>query len=57
MGSFRGALYLDTMKDAQEREQELLEFFDFTNLPYQIMPANLSHLKSLILDAKERLED
>jgi hypothetical protein len=57
MGSFRGALYLDTMKDAQEREQELLEFFDFTNLPYQIMPANLSHFKSLILDAKERLED
>lgn len=57
MGSFRGALYLDTMKDAQEREQELLEFFDFTNLPYQIMPTSLSHFKSLILDAKERLED
>jgi hypothetical protein len=57
MGSFRGAIYLDTMKDAQEREQELLEFFDFTNLPYQIMPTSLSHFKSLILDAKERLED
>ncbi|HPS90512.1 MAG TPA: DUF1638 domain-containing protein [Methanothrix sp.] len=57
MGSFRGSVYLDTLKDAQAREEELLEFFDFTLLPFEIMPVDLGHFKSLIVKAKERLED
>jgi len=57
MGSFRGSVYLDTLKDAAAREEELLEFFDFTNLPFEIMPVDLGHFKSLIIKAKESLED
>ncbi|OPY53946.1 MAG: hypothetical protein A4E49_01232 [Methanosaeta sp. PtaU1.Bin112] len=57
MGSFRGSVYLDTLKDSQEREEELLEFFDFTLLPFEIMPVDLGYFKSLIVKAKERLED
>ncbi len=57
MGSFRGAVYIDTLKDAPLREQELLEFFDFTNLPFEVMPVDLDHFKSLIVKAKESLED
>lgn len=56
MGSFRGTVYLDTIKDAPEREPELLEFFDFTNLPFEVMSVNLDHFKSLIIKAKESLE-
>ncbi len=56
MGSFRGTIYLDTIKDAPERELELLEFFDFTNLPFEVMSVNLDHFKSLIIKAKESLE-
>jgi len=57
MGSFRGSVYLDTLQDAATREEELLEFFDFTNLLFQIMPVDLNHFKSLIVKAKESLED
>jgi hypothetical protein len=57
MGSFRGTVYMDTLKDATIREQELLEFFDFTNLPFEIMPVDLNHFKSLLIKAKESLED
>ena len=57
MGSFRGTVYLDTIKDAPERELELLEFFDFTNLPFEVMSVNLDHFKSLIIKAKESLEN
>ena len=57
MGSFRGSVYLDTLKDAAAREEELLQFFDFTNLPFEIMPVDLGYFKSLIIKAKERLED
>jgi len=56
MGSFRGTIYLDTIKDASQREMDLLEFFDFTNLPFEVMPVDLSHFKSLIINAKESLE-
>ncbi|MDM7935592.1 MAG: DUF1638 domain-containing protein [Methanothrix sp.] len=56
MGSFRGAIYMDTMKDAATRHEELLGFFDFTNLPFEVMPVDLDHFRSLIIDAKERLE-
>jgi len=56
MGSFRGVVYMDTMNDARDRERELLEFFDFTNLPFEVMPVDLSHFKSLITEAKEKLE-
>ena len=57
MGSFRGSVYLDTLKDASRREMDLLEFFDFTNLPFQIMPVDLGYFRSLIVKAKESLED
>ena len=57
MGSFKGSIYIDTLKDAPKREKELLEFFDFTNLPFTIMPVELDHFKSLIIKAKENLED
>jgi hypothetical protein len=56
MGSFRGSVYLDTLRDASAREMDLLEFFDFTNLPFQVMPVDLSHFKSLIIKSKESLE-
>lgn len=56
MGSFKGVVYVDTMKDAPDRELELLEFFDFTNLPFEVMPVDLSHFRSLIARAKEKLE-
>ena len=39
------------------REKDLLEFFDFTNLPFQIMPVDLGHFRSIIIRAKESLED
>lgn len=57
MGSFKGCVYLDTLKDAPRREQELLQFFDFTNLPFEVMPVDLGYFKSLIVKAKESLED
>lgn len=56
MGSFRGAVYIDTLSDAHQREAELLEFFDFTNLPFEVMSVDLSHFKSLIIKARESLE-
>ncbi|VVB69221.1 Uncharacterised protein [uncultured archaeon] len=57
MGSFRGVVFVDTLQDAANREEELMEFFDFTNLPFEVMPANLNHFKSLIVKAKESVED
>ena len=57
MGAFKGSVFMDTLNNAAEYEQELIEFLDFTLLPYKIMPANLDHFKSLILDAKRRLEE
>jgi hypothetical protein len=48
---------MDTLKDASSREQELLEFFDFTNLPFEVMPVDLNHFKSLLVKAKRSLED
>lgn len=56
MGSFKGSVYLDTLRDSSAREMDLLEFFDFTNLPFQVMPVDLSHFKSLIIKSKESLE-
>jgi hypothetical protein len=56
MGSFKGVVYMDTLKDAALREPELFEFFDFTNLPFEVMPVDLSHFKSIIIDAKRKLE-
>jgi len=56
MGSFKGCIYLDTLKDAAVRENDLLEFFDFTNLPFEVMPVDLGYFKSLIINAKESLE-
>jgi len=47
---------MDTLQDACGRQEELLQFFDFTNLPYEVMPVDLGHFKSLIIKAKESLE-
>ena len=57
MGAFKGTIFMDTLKNAADYEQDLVEFLDFTLLPYKIIPANLDHFKSLIVDAKKRLED
>ena len=57
LGAFKGSVFMDTLNNAAEYEQDLIEFLDFTLLPYKIMPANLDHFKSLILDAKRRLEE
>jgi hypothetical protein len=57
LGSFRGAVFMDTLKNAAEYEQELIEFLDFTLLVSQIVPADLDHFKSLIMDAKKQLEE
>lgn len=57
MGPFRGVVFMDTLEDASLREQELLEFFDYTNLPFEIMPVSLNHFKCLMIKAKEELED
>jgi hypothetical protein len=57
MGCFKGVIFLDTLKNASEYEDELLQFLDFTLLPYQIMPADLDHFRSLIIDAKKKLEE
>jgi len=57
MGAFKGTIFMDTLKNAADYEQDLVEFLDFTLLPYKIIPANLDHFKSLIVNAKKRLED
>lgn len=57
LGSFKGSVFIDTLGDASDYEQDLIEFLDFTLLPYEIMPVNLDHFKSLIIDAKKRLEE
>lgn len=56
LGSFKGSVFMDTLRNAGDYEQDLIEFLDFTLLPYEVMPADLDHFKSLILDAKKRLE-
>ena len=56
LGAFKGAVFMDTLDDAEEHENELMEFFDYTNLPFEIIPMKLDYFKSLITDAKERLE-
>ena len=57
MGCFKGVIFLDTLNNASEYEDELIQFLDFTLLPYEFMPANLDHFKSLIMDAKKKLEE
>ncbi|NYT01614.1 MAG: DUF1638 domain-containing protein [Methanosarcinales archaeon] len=57
LGSFKGSVYLDTLGDARSREDALMEFFDYTLLTCEIMPVNLDHFKSLIIKAKNRLEE
>lgn len=57
MGPFKGVVFVDTLQDAGQREPQLLDFFDYTNLPFEIMPADLNHFRSLIIKAKDELED
>lgn len=56
LAPFKGAIFLDTLDDADEREDQLIEFLDFTLCTYQKMPVDLDHFRSLIVEAKERLE-
>ncbi len=56
LGSFKGVVFLDTLGNALDYENELIEFFDYTLLPPETMPVDLGHFKSLIIDAKKRLE-
>ena len=56
LGAFKGAVFIDTLKNAPDYEQDLIEFLDFTLLPYEIVPVDLDHFKSLIIDAKNQLE-
>lgn len=56
LGSFKGAVFMDTLGNALDYENELIEFFDFTLLSPEIMPVDLDHFKSLIIDAKKKLE-
>jgi hypothetical protein len=56
LGSFKGSVFMDTLRNAADYEQDLIEFLDYTLLPYEIMPVDMEHFKSLILEAKKRLE-
>jgi hypothetical protein len=56
LGAFKGAFFLDTLGNAQDYEQDLLEFFDYTLLSIEVVPVDLDHFKSLILRAKKELE-
>lgn len=56
LGPFKGAIYLDTLGDAEDRKSDLLEFFDYTLLCFEVVEVDLGHFRSLILDARDRLE-
>ena len=56
LGPFKGFIFLDTLDNADEHEPELMQFLDYTLLPYDVVPVDLGHFKSLILDAKCKLD-
>jgi hypothetical protein len=56
LAPFRGSIFLDTLDNADEYEDGLIEFLDFTLCRYEKMPVDLDHFRSLIVEAKERLE-
>ena len=56
LAPFKGSIFLDTLNNADEYEEGLIEFLDFTLCPYEKMPVDLDHFRSLIVEAKERLE-
>jgi hypothetical protein len=57
LGSFRGVIFLDTLGNAEDFQNALLEFFDYTLLQWTVMPVDLGHFYSLLEEAKERLEE
>ncbi|MHC1631397.1 MAG: DUF1638 domain-containing protein [Methanotrichaceae archaeon] len=57
LAPFKGTIFIDTLKNAEDYEQGLIEFLDYTLLVYEIMPTDLDHFRSLIVEAKERLEE
>ncbi len=57
MGCFKGAIFIDTLGNGADYEEDLLEFMDFTLLPYRIIPGKLDHFRSLICEAAAKLED
>jgi hypothetical protein len=56
LAPFKGAIFLDTLGNAQDYEEGLIEFLDFTLCPYEKMPVDLAHFRALILEAKERCD-
>ncbi len=56
LAPFKGTIFIDTLGNAEDYVQDLIEFLDYTLLVYEVMPADLDHFKSLIVEAKERLE-
>ena len=56
LAPFKGSIFLDTLENADEFEERLIEFLDFTLCRYEKMPVDLDHFRSLIAEAKERLE-
>lgn len=56
LAAFKGTIFIDTLDNAKEYEQDLIEFLDYSLLIYEIMPADLKHFTSLILEAKAQLE-
>jgi hypothetical protein len=55
LGGFRGAVFLDTLGNAGDYEMDILEFFDYTLLLVEVVPAGLDHFRSLLSDAFHRL--
>lgn len=57
MGCFKGAVFIDTLANSPEYEEELMEFLDFTLLSWTVLPVSLEHFRSLIMKSLELLED
>lgn len=57
LGPFKGTIFIDTLNNSEKYEQDLIMFLDYTLLVYEIMPVDLDHFRSLIEDAKEKLEE
>ncbi len=56
LAPFKGSIFLDTLGNAEDYEDGLVEFLDFTLCPYSKMAVDLDHFRSLFLEAKERCD-
>jgi len=57
LAPFKGAIFIDSLGNVMDYQEDLIEFLDYTLLVTDIMPVDLDHFKSLIEEAKARLED